>query len=333
MYMKISKIGLIFLVFLLGNNTIKAQGTLPIYSDYLSDNIYLVHPAAAGIGNNGKLRLTHRQQWSGNEDAPSLQTISLHNKFGNKVAIGGIIFNDKNGFHSQLGIQGTYAYHLNFGRDDALNQVSFAISATYVQNKVDQRSFSIPDPVISRIVESDSYFNVDFGAAYHYLDGYAFFTVKNVLLNTRSSIISENRSINLRKYLVDVGYFFGWGKRFQIEPSAMVQYEERTQEITVDVNAKVYKLLGSNKRIWLAASYRRSFDANKIEELSQITPIIGLELNKYIFSYTYTQQLGDIVFQNGGYHQFTIGMNVFQKRPKDRGYIPRFNRFIYKNDN
>ncbi|TDA83429.1 type IX secretion system membrane protein PorP/SprF, partial [Halomonas marinisediminis] len=51
---------------------------MPIYSDYLSDNVYLVHPAAAGVGNAAKLRLTHRQQWSDNENAPSLQTLSYH---------------------------------------------------------------------------------------------------------------------------------------------------------------------------------------------------------------------------------------------------------------
>ncbi|HHC78668.1 MAG TPA: type IX secretion system membrane protein PorP/SprF [Flavobacteriia bacterium] len=331
--MKKFKTVLLFLILCIQYYGVGAQGTLPIYSDYLSDNVYLVHPAAAGIGNDGKLRFTHRQQWSGNTDAPSLQTISLHNKFGNKVALGLILFNDKNGFHSQVGVQGTYAYHVNFGRDDALNQISFALSATYAQNKADQRSFSIPDPVISRIVESDSYFNADFGMAYHNLDGYAFFTVKNLLLNTRSAITAENRSINLRKYLLNVGYFFGWGKRFQIEPSMMFQFAERTEEITIDANVKVYKILHKNKRIWMAASYRRSFDNNKIQELSQITPIIGLELDRYFFSYTYTQQLGDFVFQNGGYHQFTLGLNVFRKRPKDRGYIPRFNRFIYKNDN
>jgi len=331
--MKIFKTCFIVFVSLLVQNVVKAQGTLPIYSDYLSDNIYLIHPAAAGIGNSSKLRLTHRQQWSGNVDAPSLQTVSLHNKFGNRVAIGGIIFNDKNGFHSQVGVQGTYAYHLNFGRDDALNQISFALSATYVQNSVDQRSFAIPDPVISRIVESDSYFNADFSAAYHYLDGYAYFTTKNLLLNTRSSIVSTNSSINLRRYILNAGYFFGWGKKFQIEPSMMVQFAERTEEITVDINAKVYRILDRNKRIWVAASYRRSFDNNNLEEFSQITPIVGLELDRYLISYTYTQQIGDITFQNGGYHQFTLGINIFPKRPKDRGYIPRFNPFIYRNDN
>ena len=327
------KISIIVILSFIAQNFVKAQGTLPIYSDYLSDNIYLVHPTSAGMSNNAKLRFTHRQQWSGNSNAPSLQTISFHNRFGEKTAIGAIIFNDKNGFHSQLGIQATYAYHLNFGRDDALDQLSFAISASYVQNSVDQRSFTIPDPVISQIVESDSYFNSDFSMAYFNLDGYAYFTVKNLLLNSRNSMNENFRSLNLRRYLLNVGYFIGWGKRFQIEPSIMFQLIENTKEVTLDLNTKVYRLIGNNKRIWFAMSYRRSFDKNDIQEFSQITPIAGIEFDRYLVSYTYTHQLGDISFQNGGFHQFTLGINLLQKRPKDRGHIPEFNPFIFKTKN
>jgi len=323
----------IFILFTFGLNIVSAQGTMPIYSDYLSDNIYLVHPTAAGMSNNAKLRLTHRQQWSGNADAPSLQTVSFHNRFGEKTAIGAIIFNDKNGFHSQTGVQGTYAYHLNFGRDDALDQLSFAISASYVQNSVDQRSFSIPDPVISQIVESDSYFNSDFSVAYFNMDAYAYFTVKNLLLNSRNSMNENFRSLNLRRYLLNVGYFIGWGKRIQVEPSVMLQFIENTNEAVLDLNAKAYRLIGNNKRIWLAISYRRSFDKNDIQEFSQITPLAGIEFERYMVSYTYTHQLGDIVFQNGGFHQFTLGINLLQKKPKDRGHIPEFNPFLFKTKN
>ena len=331
--MKLAKKLFVIICFFMLQNIVVAQGTLPIYSDYLSDNIYLVHPTAAGMSNSAEVRFTHRQQWSRNEDAPSLQTLSFHNRLGEKIAIGFIIFNDKNGFHSQLGVQGTYAYHLNFGRDEALDQLSFALSASYVQNSRDQRSFAIPDPVISRIIESESYFNTDFSAAYFNLEGYAFFTVKNLLLNSRNSTNGDFRSINLRRYLLNVGYFFGWQKRTQIEPSFMLQYVERTQELSLDVNAKVYKLLGRDKRIWIALSYRRSFDNDNIQELSQITPIAGIEYKKYLFSYTYTKQFGDITFQNGGLHQFTLGIDLFQKRPKDRGYVPNYNPFLYKKDN
>jgi len=332
--MKVYKIILMLILGLFLNqiNT-QAQGTLPIYSDYLSDNIYLVHPSAAGIGNSGKLRLTHRQQWTGNTDAPSLQTLSFHNRFSEKVGLGAILFNDKNGYHSQMGIQATYAYHLNFGNDDALDQLSFALSASYIQNSVDQRNFIIKDRIISRIVESDSYFNADFSIAYHGLDGFIYFTAKNVLLNAQDNATKVYRNINLRRYLLNTGYFFGWGKNFQVEPSIMLQYVGRTKEKLVDVNTKVYKTFGENKRGFLALSYRRSLDKKNTQSLNQITPILGLEFERYLVSYTYTHQLGDIVFQNGGFHQFTLGVNLFTKRPRDRGYTPNYNQFMYKNDN
>ena len=80
-------------------------------------------------------------------------------------------------------------------------------------------------------------------------------------------------------------------------------------------------------------SYRRGFDKNDIQEFSQITPIAGIEFDRYLVSYTYTHQLGDISFQNGGFHQFTLGINLLQKRPKDRGHIPEFNPFIFKTKN
>ena len=57
--------------------TINAQEGLPIYSDYLTDNYYLIHPSMAGVANCNKARLTARQQWLGQENAPSLQTFSL----------------------------------------------------------------------------------------------------------------------------------------------------------------------------------------------------------------------------------------------------------------
>ncbi|MDZ7613168.1 MAG: type IX secretion system membrane protein PorP/SprF [Flavobacteriaceae bacterium] len=104
---------------------ITAQETFPVNFDYLSDNIYLIHPAAAGIGNCSKIRLTYGQQWLGMEDGPSLQTLSYHDRITERAAIGGIVFNDKNGYHSKWGFTGTYAYHINFDREDMMNQLSF----------------------------------------------------------------------------------------------------------------------------------------------------------------------------------------------------------------
>ena len=310
-----------------------AQGTLPIYSDYLADDIYLVHPSAAGIGNSGKLRITHRQQWLGTDYSPSLQTLSFHNRIRERVGVGMVLFNDRNGYHSQKGIQATYAYHLNLGRDDALKQLSLALSASYVQNSVDQRNFIIPDPIISQVVESNGYFNTDFSIAYHNLDGFAYFTVKNLLLNVQDSESNLYKNINLRRYVFNAGYFFGWGKNLQIEPSFMFQYVGKTREKLLDLNTKLYKTFGDNKRGFVAFSYRKSLDNSSTQTLNQFTPIIGLESRKYLFVYNYTHELGKVVYQKGGFHQITIGINLFIKKPKDRGYIPNYNQLMYKNAN
>ncbi len=265
---------------------VKAQETLPIYSDYLSDNVYLVHPSAAGIGNCGKFRLTARNQWAGIEDAPSLQTLSFHTRIGDYNGVGLILFNDKNGFHSQQGVQLTYAYHIDLDRENYTNQLSFGMSFMAVNNKLDQSSFIIPDPVISQIVESTGYFNADFGMAYH--------------------------------YLTTLGYYYGEGKSFQLEPSIMGQLIERTGEKFVDFNLKIYKDV-ADAQLWLAMSYRRGFDGNDTEELNYLTPIIGINYKNYMFSYTYTKQTGDILFDDAGYHQISLGINLFCKAPRTNG--------------
>lgn len=296
-----------FLIFIL---KIHGQETLPIYADYLSDNVYLLHPAAAGIGNCGKLRLTARKQWVGIDDAPSLQTASFHTKFNenSNAGYGFILFNDKNGYHSQKGLQGTYAYHLDIGNENLFNQLSFGLSMSIVQNEVDQRNF-INDPTVNQIVNSDFYFNADFGAAYHHKSFSSYLTVKNIMLSAKNDLKPGLESLNLRNYIIGAGYFFGDENKFQFEPSAMLQYKEQTGEKVMDLNFKVYKSF-QETQLWVAISYRRSLDSSVLGNANYVTPIIGLNYKKLMFAYTYTQQSGDIVLSNGGFHQISFGIDV-----------------------
>jgi len=298
---------LISLVFVLPT-LIAAQETLPIYSDYLSDNIYLVHPSAAGIGTCGKIRFTARSQWSGMDDAPSLQTISIHTKIKEKIGVGFVLFNDRNGYHSQQGIQGTYAYHLDLGDPQDVNQLSFALSLMAVKNSVDESSFSLPDPVITQIIQSENYFNADVSMAYHNKGFFTYLTAKNVLLTARSLYSNQFESLNLRRYLVTLGYYYGKGNKLQLEPSVMLQSVERTGERFVDFNMKVYKKV-ANAQIWAAFSYRKGFDNASTQELNYVTPIVGVNFQNFMVSYTYTKQTGEILFDDAGYHQISLGFN------------------------
>ncbi len=304
-------------MFLLGS--LSAQETFPINFDYLSDNVYLVHPAAAGIGNCGKLRFTYGQQWLEVEDGPSLQTLSFNNRFTDRAAVGAILFNDSNGYYSKRGIIGSYAYHLNFGRDDALEQLSMGLSFMFLQNRIDQSDFFSNDPVISGNVETANYYNADFSVGYHYLDAHSYLTVKNILNTPRKLTSEQLETENLRRYLLTLGYYFGRNKMIQIEPSIMAQFVEYTKEFLVDFNFKAYYRTTQKSQIWAVLSYRQSFENTDYEPLKQLTPIVGINYKRWMASYTYTSQLGDITIDGRGSHQFTIGFNMFCKKPRATG--------------
>lgn len=292
-----------------------SQETLPIYTDYLSDNVYLVHPSAAGIGNSSKLRFTARQQWAGVSDAPALQTVSFHTKFGeySNAGYGFVLFSDKNGFHSQKGLQGAYTYHLPLSDSRLFQQLSFGLAFTFVQNQSDQRTF-IGDDKVASIIESTSYYNADFSVAYHKGGFSSFFTVKNLLLTAKNNL-NVLEPLDLRNYIFSAGYFYGKDNFVQLEPSIMVQLREGTGERIADFNIKAYKTI-SKTRIWAALSYRKSFDTKAIDNSQFVSPIIGLNYNNLMFSYTYTKQINDIVFTNTGFHQVSVGINLFTREPR-----------------
>ena len=308
------------LAFLVAQFTYAQEG-VAVYSDYLSDNYYLIHPSMAGAANCGKIRLTGRQQWFGQDDAPALQTVSFNTAIDEdgKSGVGMILFNDKNGYHSQRGAKLTYAHHLRFSRGTVdLNQLSFGLSTAFVQSTLDGSDFTGFDPVIvPGVIQKDSYFNVDLGVSYHYMDFFTHVTVKNLLASQRRELYSQGfESDNLQKYLWSVGAVFGDEDRLLFEPSIMYQNIPETKESSIDLNMKVYKAMDFG-RLWAALSYRRSFDSAEYsggkQNLQWISTIIGVNFDKYMVSYTYSHVMGDIKFDNGGFHQITLGINIFCK--------------------
>ena len=88
----------------------------------------------------------------GQENAPSLQTFSVNGRVGDsQSAIGAIVYNDQNGYHSQTGAYLTYAHHLMFSRNTIdLNMLSFGLSAGMIQYKLDETGWE-PGTVVSSI--------------------------------------------------------------------------------------------------------------------------------------------------------------------------------------
>jgi type IX secretion system PorP/SprF family membrane protein len=329
------KLKILIVLFFIVQNSFSQEG-IPVYSDYLSDNYYLLHPSMAGAANCDKIRLTARKQWFDQADAPALQTLSYNGRVGEQSGVGIILFNDKNGYHSQKGAKLTYAHHLMFSRDEIdLNQLSFGMSANFLQSQLDETEFLQSgdfDPIINGIiVQNASYFNLDIGASYNFLDFYVHGTIHNVIEADRK-IYSEFEGANLRRYILSAGYVFGDKEKILWEPSIMFQLVDQTSEKSIDFNIKAYKNFDFG-RLWAALSYRRSFDGAEYlsgsgvssQKLQYITPIIGVNVNKFMFAYTYSYLSGPVNFDTGGFHQITVGIDLFCKREKYECACPAIN--------
>ena len=177
-----------------------SQEGLPIYTDYLTENYYLLHPSMAGVNLEGiKIRMTSRKHWLDQPNAPNLQTFSIDSRLNNRNGVGMILFKDENGYHAQTGLSLTYAHHINFNEDrsrmnepnlfnyGSINQLSFGLSIGGVQNSLDQTSFAPfvgeVDNLITQVMESSGYFNMDLGVSYVNFNYFAHLTLKNVLFS------------------------------------------------------------------------------------------------------------------------------------------------------
>ncbi len=296
----------------------KAQEGIPVYSDYLTDNYYLLHPSMAGAASCDKLRITGRKQWFGQEDAPELQTINFNTRIGEKSGVGMIIFNDKNGYHSQKGVKLSYAHHIMFSRDDIdLNQLSFGMSTGFFQRQLDETNFVEFDPLVTGQVQRGSNFNVDVGLSYNFLNYYFHVTVLGAL-ESKNALYSEMESKNIRRYIFSTGHAFGDKQTILWEPSVLFQMIDATKEKLIDINLKVHRDINLGMgSLWGGISYRRSLEGAQYktssgvasQKLQYITPFLGLTYKQLMIGYTYSRVSGPILFDQGAYHQITLGFN------------------------
>lgn len=317
--------GFFLLLMILGGNcTLKGQEVIPTYSDYLTDNLYLLHPSMAGAANQNQIRLTARQQWFDVENPPNLQTLTINGRSGERIGLGGILFNDSNGNFSKSGVYASFAYHLMFSRSALdLNQLSFGINAGLIQHRLDRSRFFTYDPLLGEET-ADIYGNMDLGISYYYFNFYAHLAARNLLGVQRELFYSGGLPGNQRQYLFSSGYVFETVGAWSYEPSMLFQVREQTAEKQLDLNMKFYREMNFGQ-VWGGISYRNSFETREFSreaqeiasgQLRYITPFIGLNYKKFIFGYTFSYQLNSLVLSNNGFHQLSLGYDFGKSRAR-----------------
>ena len=303
-------------------------------------NYYLANPALAGANDCTYAMLGASFNWTGMDKAPMTQMLSVQSRLPRGVGLGGYIFNDRNGYVYQQGLQLSVAYHINMSKGlrytlnkvEAERQLSFAISG-----KLFNRGYSSDfhpeanDPAYFDIADFFA-FNANVGT---YFVSYGFFTGLSVynLLPMRMWASSVN---NIEPYmpvtfqfLIGNAFSFDYEQTNSIEPSLMCK-ADLNGAIDFDINLKYTRQFvdAPNSAWWLQLAYRSSletanpnnagpfqrlypelFQNSKIERYQpkKLYVMTGFVLNKFHIGYSFGLDLNELMYHNFGSHQIMLG--------------------------
>ncbi len=298
-------IGLLLGLLSIGTS-IAQEFNLPIQNQYIADNPYLISSAYAGIGDCWQLRVGGFEQWIGVEDGPSTQSVSIDGRISDRSGVGAIIYNDRNGFTTQRGVQLSFAHHLTL--NDYNNQyLSLGASYKFSQFGIDTSEFNrdIVDPTIRGDLSVNNS-NFDISALYRFGKFFLSVNAVNLLQKEIVEFNLEEPSI-IQNWFVYSGYTFNSVfSELEIEPSILYQNFPSDGRSTADLTLKVRKVNKTNY-FWGGAMVRGIVDQD-FKPLS-VSPMLGVNKGNLYFAYGYQINVNEIIPASSGSHLITLGFD------------------------
>lgn len=302
------------------------------------------NPANTGFIPDADFRIGahYRNQWSSIMSAP-YKTMSafadfqlMRNRLENGwLGLGAVILNDKAGSGSLTStkIYGSLAYHQMLGLSSL---VSAGFNIGWANKSIDQTRLKFPDQFDGKFFDNTlptsvvitnnnvSYLDVHAGM------NYAYFPQENVYVNAGYSIQHVNRpketffndnTNNGRipmRHTAFVNGIFKVNDRLIVNPNAYFSMQARATELVLGINGN-YNLGEYGEKQLIAGLYYRLGDA--------IVPMVGFELRKVQFAFSYDVTLSGLSKFNGyrGASELSIIKKGFYPDNEDRQSLcPKF---------
>lgn len=285
---------------------------LPVFTQYLADNPFIISPAFAGIGDNLRIRANGLTQWVGIKDAPQNQSVYADFRLLDRSGVGISVYNDKNGFTRQTGAKVSFAHHLILDYYSK-QYLSFGLSYNFNSFRIDIDEFNTTPnaPILDPSITDNRYTsnnNFDISALYRNKNFYASFNANNVLKKN----VDKYRGVEpnlLSNYQVYTGYIItdGENRRIEYEPSVYYQYFASDKRSTTDFNFKYRRYNRYEDYYWVGVSYR--FLNDQFPKPLSVGPMAGFMKSKFYFGYSYQVMFNQLGAYNTGTHVVTIGVD------------------------
>jgi type IX secretion system PorP/SprF family membrane protein len=304
----------------------------------------VTNPANTGFIPDADYRLgaNYRNQWSSVMSVP-YKTMSafgdaqfFRDKLENGwLGLGGLILNDKAGTGSLTStkVYGSVAYHQMLGLSSLL---SAGFNIGWANKHINESKLKFPDQFDGKFFDSKLPTSVSFTNNYvSYMDmhvgmNYAYFPDENVYINAGYSIQHVNRPKETffgdnsafgripMRHTGFVNGIFKLNDRVIINPNAYFTTQAKATDLVLGLNAN-YNLSQFGEQQLIAGVYYRLGDA--------IVPMVGLEVAKIQFTFSYDVTLSALSKYNGyrGASEFSIIKKGFYPDNVDRASIcPKF---------
>ena len=305
------KIVILSFLFLFVTSSYSQELNIPVYTQYLADNPFVISPTYAGIGDNLRIRANGLTQWVGIKDAPDNQSVYADFRIANRTGIGASFYNDKNGNTNQTGAKLSFAHHLildyyskqylSFGMSYNINTFSIDIANLVPTN---------PDYAITDDRKTSNN-NFDVGFLYRRDNFYLSLNANNILNKDITKFSGYKIEPNsLLNYQIYSGYVIKTNNHAEIEPSVYYQYFASDGRSSTDLNLKYRKYNEYNDYYWVGMSYR--FLNDQMLKPLNLGPMMGIKKSIFYFGYSYQMTFNEMTTFNSGTHMITIGLDFLQ---------------------
>lgn len=290
---------------------------LPVWTQYLADNDFVISPTYAGIGDNLKIRANGLTQWVGIKDAPDNQALYADMRIGQQSGVGISAYNDKNGNTRQKGVKFSFAHHIILDYKSK-QYLSFGVSYNINNFRIDIENFEPTEdiPIVDPNITDDRKMNnnnFDVGFLYRFNRFYFSFNANNFLDKDIDDFSGfEVEPSKLLNYQVYTGYVFAdkRNRRVEYEPSVFYQMFDSDKRSSTDINFKYRHFNRYGDYYWVGGSYR--FLNDQFFKPLNLGPMAGIMKNNLYLAYSYQFTFNDLARFNSGTHTITIGIDFLQ---------------------
>ncbi|MDO6431304.1 type IX secretion system membrane protein PorP/SprF [Flavitalea sp. BT771] len=305
----------------------------PEYTQYILNN-YILNPALTGIENYTDVKISHRHQWVGVQDAPITTYLTIHGPLGKKDdretatsfhkpgynprgrdywddytaarphhGVGLQVLDDRTGPLSRFSAYATYAYHLGLSPRTSL-ALGFAAGISQLNLDRSKLFFDVPvDPAVYSSGELNK-IKPDFGAGIwlYSADYFMGFSAQQIIPQkiAFTDKIAPHPGKLVPHLFGQAGYRFLLDEDFNLIPSVMVKYVDPLP-LQFDFSAK----LQYQDFLWIGANFR-TYDG--------FSAMAGLNVsNTFNIGYSYDLTTSKLNTISKGTHEIIIGFLIGNK--------------------